>query len=143
MKEEGSEQQTARSGSWMRLAEAAQSTFWGYMGCEVVRADSRKAEISLKIRPELLNMLGIVHGGVLATLMDNAMGLVVMLACPDERTVTANMNIQYLKSANGGTLSCQAELVHRSQRSFTLQSSIYGEEGDLLAWGSGSFRLVI
>ncbi|MCQ6562503.1 PaaI family thioesterase [Paenibacillus mendelii] len=143
MIEEGRGQQADRPASWTRLAEAAESTFWGYMGCEVVRADSSRAEISLKIRPELLNMLGIVHGGVLAALMDNAMGLVVMLACPDERTVTANMNIQYLKSANSGMLTCEAALVHRSQRSFTLQSSIYGEDGGLLAWGSGSFRLVI
>ncbi|UVI30860.1 PaaI family thioesterase [Paenibacillus spongiae] len=132
-----------RSDSWMRLEEAARATFWGYLGCEVVQADSRQSLIRLKLRPEHLNLLGIVHGGVLASLMDNAMGLVVMIGSPDDKTVTANMNIQYLKSANSGTLSCEARLVHRSRRSFTLQSSIYGEDGDLLAWGSGSFRLVI
>ncbi|QYR21251.1 PaaI family thioesterase [Paenibacillus sp. sptzw28] len=132
--------QADQSGSITRLAEAAKSTFWGYIGCEVVKAEENKSTICLEVQPHHLNLFQLVHGGVLATMLDNAMALVVMQAFPAEKTVTAQMNVHYLKSAGLGVLTCEAELIHRSQRTFTLEGRLYGDDGELLVWGSGSYR---
>jgi uncharacterized protein (TIGR00369 family) len=129
-------------GSLSRLAEAAKSTFWGHVGCEVVRAEAGKTVISLHVQPHHLNLMGIVHGGVVTTLLDNAMGLAVMLLHPSGKTVTAQMNVHFLKSASGGMLTCEADLIHESRRTLTLQGRVIDEDGELLAWGSGSFRRV-
>ncbi|CAH1217708.1 hypothetical protein PAECIP111893_04295 [Paenibacillus plantiphilus] len=142
MTEQWFKSQVDQSGSLMRLGEDAKSTFWGFVGCEAVRAEKGKAVICLEVQPHHLNLFGLVHGGVIATLIDNAMGLVVVQACPDEKTVTAQMNINYLKSESKGVVTCEAELIHRSHRTLTLQSSVFGDDGELLAWGSGSFRRV-
>lgn len=130
------------AGQLTRLAERAQGTFWGLLGCEVVQADGRKAAICLDVVHAHLNLLGIVHGGVLMSLMDNAMGLVVMLAESGQKTVTATMNTHFLASAKGGLLLCEAQLLHRTSRTLTLQTEVKDEEGKLLAWGSGSYRLL-
>lgn len=130
------------AGYLTRMAERAQETFWGLLGCEVARTESSKAAISLDILPMHLNLLGIVHGGVLMSLMDNAMGLVVMLNTANERTVTANMNTHFLASGQDGQLLCEAELIHRTARTMTLLSQVKDEEGRLLAWGSGTYRLL-
>lgn len=135
-------QQADDAGQLTRLAELAQKTFWGLLGCEVVQADGRKAAICLDIIPSHLNLLGIVHGGVLMSLMDNAMGLVVMLAETNERTVTATMNTHFLASCKGGLLLCEAELLHRTGRTLTLSSQVKDEDGKLLAWGSGAYRIL-
>ncbi|RJX39996.1 PaaI family thioesterase [Paenibacillus pinisoli] len=135
-------QQADDAGQLTRLAERAQETFWGLLGCEVVKADGKKAAICLDLVPSHLNLLGIVHGGVLMSLMDNAMGLVVMLAETTGRTVTANMNTHFLASTSSGLLLCEAELLHRTGRTLTLQAEVKDEEGKLLAWGSGSYRLI-
>jgi uncharacterized protein (TIGR00369 family) len=131
-----------QSGNFARLAEAAKSTFWGHLGCEVVRVENSKTVICLDIEKHHLNLLGIVHGGVIVSLLDNAMGLAVMQECPADQTVTAQMNIYYLKSARSGQLTCEAGMIHRSKRTLTLQARVFGNEGELLAWGSGSFRLL-
>ncbi|WP_224725118.1 PaaI family thioesterase [Paenibacillus vietnamensis] len=124
------------------LAERAQSTFWGLLGCEVVQAEADKAVIRMVASEPHLNLLGIVHGGVLMSLLDNAMGLAVILATPGEKAVTANLNTQFLSSSRGGTLLCEAELVHRTDRTLTLQARVTEEGGKLLAWGSGAYRLI-
>lgn len=135
-------QQADDAGQLTRLAERAQKTFWGLLGCEVVQADGRKATICLDIVPSHLNLLGIVHGGVLMSLMDNAMGLIVMLAETNEKAVTATMNTHFLASSAGGLLLCESELLHRTGRTLTLQAQVKDEDGKLLAWGSGAYRLL-
>ncbi|MHA6482341.1 PaaI family thioesterase [Paenibacillus sp. strain BS8-2] len=142
MKDEGYAQQAEEAERWRLLAERAEKTFWGRLGCKVVEADGGKTTISLAIEPTHLNLLGIVHGGVLMSMMDNAMGLLVMLAESNERTVTANMNTHFLASARGGTLTCSSVLIHRSGRTITLQATVVDEEGQILAWGSGAYRLI-
>jgi uncharacterized protein (TIGR00369 family) len=135
-------QQADDAGQMTRLAERAQKTFWGLLGCEVVQADGGKATICLDIVPMHLNLLNLVHGGVLMSLLDNAMGLVVMLAETNERAVTATMNTHFLASNKGGLLLCEAELLHRTGRTLTLEAKVKDEEGKLLAWGSGSYRIL-
>jgi uncharacterized protein (TIGR00369 family) len=135
-------QQADQAGHLTRLAERAQATFWGVLGCEVVQASGNKATICLDATERHLNLLGIVHGGVLMSLLDNAMGLVVMLAMPDERTVTANLNTQFLASSKGGVIVCEAELVHRTRRTLTLQAQVKDEGGKLLGLGMGTYRII-
>lgn len=127
---------------WKQLAEKAQSSFWGFLGCEVVHANAHKAAIRLNAGPHHMNMLSIVHGGVLMSLLDNAMGLVVLLACPEEKTVTAHMNTHFLESSPVGTIRCVAEIVHVKGRTITLQGSVEDESGRLIAWGSGAYRIL-
>jgi len=130
------------AGTLTRLAERAEKTFWGLLGCEIVKTEERKVVIGLDIVPSHLNLLGIVHGGVLMSLLDNAMGLVVMLAETNERTVTATMNTHFLANCIGGQLLCEAELIHRTGRTLTLKAEVRDEGGKLLAWGSGSYRII-
>lgn len=137
------ERQRDESSSFVAgLGERAQHTFWGDLGCEVVHADAEKAVISLNAERRHLNLLGIVHGGVLMSMMDNAMGLAVMLAYRDEKTVTANMNTHFLENTKTGLIYCEGSIMHRIGRTITLQASITNEEGRLIAWGSGAYRIV-
>ncbi|GFN33229.1 PaaI family thioesterase [Paenibacillus xylaniclasticus] len=128
------------SEDWARMEEKARSTFWGELGCEVESAEPGKAAVRLYCEERHLNMAGLVHGGVLASLMDNAMGLAVMLAFPGELLVTAQLNIHYLASSTGGWIRCDASMVHHSRRTATMQGHIYGDDGKLLAWASSAFR---
>ncbi|WP_219835244.1 PaaI family thioesterase [Paenibacillus sp. R14(2021)] len=124
------------------LEAEAKRTFWGYLGCELIASERGKAVIGLQLRPEHLNLAGIVHGGVLASLLDNAMGLVTILECPGERTVTTGLNVHYLQSSSEGRLTCEAVLLHKSRRTLTLEGRIADNKGELLVWGSGTFRRV-
>nr|WP_243865334.1 PaaI family thioesterase [Paenibacillus lupini] len=124
-----------------RLEELARGTFWSELGCEVVYANAEKAAIRLHAEQRHLNLIGIVHGGVLMSMLDNAMGLVVMVACR-EKTVTAQLNTHFLESSRSGILVCEAEIIHRIGRTITLQATVKDEDEKFIAWGSGSYRIV-
>ncbi|MEK3883411.1 PaaI family thioesterase [Paenibacillus sp. PL2-23] len=142
MDEKGLGSSAQEAGELARLAERAEGTFWGLLGCEVVQADVSRTIISIDITPSHLNLLGIVHGGVMMSLMDNAMGLHVMLAETKGSTVTATMNTHFLASSRGGKLLCESELLHRTGRTITLEARVRDEDGKLLALGSGSYRVI-
>ncbi|MFF2483131.1 PaaI family thioesterase [Paenibacillus sp. NPDC058071] len=125
-----------------RLSEEAQASFWGDLGCEVIRAEAGRAVIGLMAERRHMNLIGIVHGGVLMSMLDNAMGLAVMLSCTEEKTVTAHMNTHFLENAKSGRIICEAEIMHRIGRTITLQASVKDEEGRLIAWGSGAYRIL-
>lgn len=124
------------------LTEAAAPTFWGYLGCEVEECTNHRVVLTLDPKPHHMNLIGIVHGGVLSSLIDNAMGVAVMLIRRGEATVTSNLNVQFVSPAKEGKLTVTAEVVHTTGRSLTAQARIIDFEGNLVTLGTGSFRVI-
>ena len=63
------------------------------------RGDKGYAEVALTVGPQHLNRLGVMHGGVLATLIDTVTGFAVAFADSPEHikpAVTLTLNTQFL-----------------------------------------------
>lgn len=120
----------------------AANTFWGYLGCEFVEWNGTQVVIALDIKPHHLNMMGILHGGVSATMIDSAMGLVAMIARPNQNVVTTNLSMNYLAKATEGRITVTAEIIHSSRKSLTTQAFARLEDGELCAIGTGTFRVI-
>ncbi|WP_019637949.1 PaaI family thioesterase [Paenibacillus fonticola] len=124
---------------WNRLAA---NTFWDYLGCQIAEISAEKVIVTLDIQPHHLNLIGIVHGGVHATLIDSAMGLVAMIARPDDAVVTTNLSMNYVAKAERGRLIVTAEMIHSSRKSISTQAFARLENGELCAFGTGTFRVI-
>lgn len=88
------------------------------------------------------NILGIVHGGLTASLIDEATGCsVITMLAEGERCATIDLNIKYLKAIpiSIGTVYAQAKLIHTSKRIYTLDAYVKDGAGTLYAHGVGSF----
>jgi uncharacterized protein (TIGR00369 family) len=127
---------------FLAMAKAAESGFWGTLGCRLEYIGERQATVALTVQDRHLNPLGILHGGVHASLLDNAMGLAVMAARPGEKVVTANLNVQYVAPGRKGLIRARAEIVHQTRRMITAQGRVESADGALLAIGVGSFRVI-
>lgn len=125
-----------------QLAAAAEATFWGYLGCEFISMKDHVITIALDAKPHHLNPIGIVHGGVLSSLLDNAMGIVVMTARPEEKSVTTNLNVNFVAPLYEGRLLVTAELVHQSRKMITAQGRVVDREGNLGTIATGTFRII-
>jgi uncharacterized protein (TIGR00369 family) len=125
-----------------RLTNAAESTFWGYLGCELINMTDKQVTIGLEVQSHHLNIIGIVHGGVLSSLLDNAMGIAVMAARPEDKAVTTNLNVHFVSPLKEGKLIVTAEIVHQSRKMITTQGRVTDVEGNLSAIGTGSFRVI-
>ncbi|TLS52102.1 PaaI family thioesterase [Paenibacillus antri] len=128
---------------WMKkLEERAQGTFWELLGCKAEAVSPERTVIALVAEKRHLNAMGIVHGGVLASLLDNAMGLAVMSAYPDKRTVTTNLNVHFVASLGPGPLRTTAKVLHETRTTLTVEASVEDASGKLGTIGTGSFRLL-
>jgi uncharacterized protein (TIGR00369 family) len=99
-------------------------------------------EIHLDIKPTHLNMLGFVHGGVYATIMDAALGhAVAWCAVKGNRraAVTVSLTTTYLSGASTGTLIAIGRLLHIEGRIATCTGEIRDPAGRLYARGQASF----
>jgi uncharacterized protein (TIGR00369 family) len=75
------------------------------LGVRLARADAKGAELELPFSEGLLQGAGMVAGGVLGLLLDEAMAHAVIARLGDmreARTVTLDLNVRYLAAARPG-----------------------------------------
>lgn len=115
------------------------------LGGHVVRAEHGEAEIAIPASPDFCQGGGLVGGGILATLADEAMAHAVLTLLDDETyTVTLDMTIHYLRAARsqeGRTLVAHATLVKRGRTVMVAESRVSDDDGRLLATASATFLL--
>jgi uncharacterized protein (TIGR00369 family) len=102
-------------------------------------------EMKLTVRPELCNANGLLHGGVLMTLLDGASGIACTFnenATARRLSVTLAFTTQFIKAAReGDELSILgAWRPSTSQSTFACETEIHDQHGDLIATGAGTFR---
>ena len=109
-----------------------------YMELESVEPD--RAVFSLTIRPESCNPYGMVHGGAIYTLADNATGTAVHT---DGRYyVTQTSALHFLRNQSEGVIRAIATVRHRGKSTVLTSVDIVGEGGKLLATGEFTFFCV-
>jgi acyl-CoA thioesterase len=101
-----------------------------------------RARFELAVRPEHMNPHRVVHGGVVYTLVDYAMGGAVTSSLQaGERCATLEIKINYLAPASEGRLAAEAWIVARSSRVVVLEARVQAEGDRLVALATGSFYI--
>lgn len=76
----------------------------------------------------------IVHGGMVTTLLDTAMGGACWSVLEDEESfLTADLHVEFLRSARPGVLRAEGRVVQRNRRVAFCAADLYGAESELLA----------
>ena len=115
-------------------------TFSKHIGAKVEEVQPGRSVIYIDVEDTHLNGTGTLHGGVYASLIDNAMGLSV-LALVGVRTATIEMNVHFLGAVSDGRITCESEVVHRTRRTATAEAKVRDADGNLVAMGTGAFRV--
>jgi uncharacterized protein (TIGR00369 family) len=85
------------------------------------------------------NPIGVVHGGLLATVLDSAMGCAVQTTLPaGVGYTTLELKTNFVRPAlrDTGLLRCSARVLHRGRRSATAEGSVVDGAGKLYAHGT-------
>lgn len=95
-----------------------------------------KATGTFRPRPEHQGYTGVSHGGILATILDEAM--VYAAVTLGKWVATAEMTVRYHQPAHTGTeLTVQAEVTAHQRRLVQCRAEIRSEDGTLLASATG------
>jgi uncharacterized protein (TIGR00369 family) len=129
-----------------KLFEFARSfPLFQLLGLEIVDFGPRWAKCQFKGRSELENPNGMIHGGILATLIDATITQALLMT--DEYQLvrdtkgtlsTIDLHVKYLRPAQHGRITCQADIVHLGKRVIHAQAVVRDEANKELALGTAS-----
>src|ERR1051325_611304 len=111
---------------------------------KLVEVSEGHAVFTIEPHERYYNGLGIVHGGVTATLLDSAMGCAINTMATASRVFTTlEMNINYIRplKRETGEVRCEASVVHVSDHLATAKGQIVDREGKLYAHGTTTSML--
>jgi len=115
--------------------------FGDLIGLSFSKIEDGRSQCQLLVMDDLHNPYGVVHGGVIYSLADTAMGG-ALYSCmrENERCVTVEMKVSYFEAVTSGALDCTAEVVHRSRKLGYMEAEV--KNGDrLVAKASGTFLI--
>ena len=117
------------------------SPFLKEIGIQTVQIEEGQVMTELPVTPSIQNALGFVHGGVYATMLDQ----ILTLCCYTISkcfVVTIDLNIHYVANIQEGKLVATAKIFQQGKQIMMGQGEIRDEKGNLLAVGTGSFKII-
>ena len=110
-----------------------------------VEASRASMTFAMPLREWMLNPAGVIHGGVLATLLDSAMTLAVIAHL--ERTkiaTTTTLTTHFVRPllADGSEVRALAQVLHCGRSHATARAELTDAKGRLIAHGDAAFAIV-
>ncbi len=123
--------------------------FFKLLGIQLVEIEPHRAKLSVAWREDLLQPAGLLHGGIVATLIDTtiAQSLILTSTYREARKkgaqiVTVQLGVKYLRPVTGGTIVCEARSP-RVGRTITHSTAVVTDEaGKEVATGDSIYMIV-
>lgn len=100
-------------------------------------------ELTVEMRPDLLNASGVAHGGVIMSLLDAACGIAADYQGPgNPRRLCRSLSFttQFINPGRRGVLTARGQKRSDGRAAFVCDGEIIDEDGELVATGTGTFR---
>ncbi len=93
-------------------------------------------ELEFEIQPEMTNPLGLLHGGMQCTLMDDTIGVAAALLGYDSFSISINLQINYLGKAKiGDNIRVCAKIIREGRNLLHASAKISDLKGVLVSIG--------
>jgi uncharacterized protein (TIGR00369 family) len=116
------------------------------LGFDIRTVEPGQVTFAMQPRLEHYNPLGMVHGGVSATLLDTAVGCAVQTRLPrGTGYTTLDLQVRYLRpvSVRTGTVLATGTVVHLGRRTATAEARlVQADTGRLLATATSSLLVM-
>jgi len=114
-----------------------------WMGLRLERVDDGEADVSLDVDAKHRNLMGTLHGGMIATLADTATGVAMgsTLDVGLSWTTTA-LNVTFLAPGRGGRVTARGRVVKRGGRFGYAEADVVDDEGRLIARATATFAIM-
>lgn len=123
--------------------------FFKLLGIKVLDIEPGRSKLQVGYRTDLCQPAGILHGGVIATLVDTAIAHSILLTdrymeahARGAQIVTVDLRIKYLRPVPSGTITCVAH-TPRVGRTITHSSAVVTDEADKEVATGDSIYMVV
>jgi 1,4-dihydroxy-2-naphthoyl-CoA hydrolase len=123
-----------------RFNERAKGTNVEARGTHFLEVSAERAVAELAFRPDLAQLTGLFHGGVILSLADEtATACSVASVMPDgawdpaKFPLTIQLSANLIRNTNTGKLIAEAVPLHRGRTSMVMQTTVRDEQGRVMA----------
>jgi uncharacterized protein (TIGR00369 family) len=108
---------------------------------EFLSSRDAHAEMSWSPTPDMANPFGSVHGGIIATVIDESCGAALMPLIEAPSAPTVALSVEYLHAVQiGGSYTVLSQIVRKGRAIAIADAHIENEEGTMLVRAPASFR---
>ena len=124
------------------IAESPSRT-WAWMGLKLVESGEGSAVVDMTTTEDMANHSGFVHGGIISTLADSAMGRSLRTQKPSvTRAMSFDLKLNFMNAAKiGETLRATGKVIHAGRRTVVTECRVEGKDGRLIATASATFAV--
>lgn len=113
------------------------------LGMEMLDISFGAARLRLKMRDELRQPYGVLHGGATASLIDTATAFAVISCLPEtERATTVDLTVHYLRPVSEGEIVCAATVVRAGKRILTVSAEVFNADGKIIATALSTYAKI-
>lgn len=127
----------------MSDVDIAPSRAWAWMGFHLVETGDGTATVDMTPTEDMANHSGFLHGGIISTLADSAMGRSLRTLKPGvTRAMSFDLKLNFINAAKiGETLRATGKVVHAGRRTVVTECRVEGKDGRLVATASATFAV--
>ncbi len=111
------------------------SPFDELIGTEWLDDDPERARVRLKVRDELRQPVGLLHGGVLSTLVESVCSGATALALAEQGMIVMgqSIDVSFLRPTTSGEVEVIARARHRGRTTWVWEAEAHNSDGKLCA----------
>ena len=104
----------------------------------ITKLDKDDVWLEVSLNKNSMNPYNIAHGGLIYTMADTAMGLLIRNTL-ENNYVTVNSQIDFLKPGNSKKLIAKAKIIKNGKRIIFAKAEIMDEEKNIIATCRGTY----
>jgi uncharacterized protein (TIGR00369 family) len=124
--------------------------FFNLIGFTLIDFGPKWAKTRIELRPELQNANGVMHGGVLATLIDASITQAMLMTDEYQEVrdtkgsmTSVDLRVKYLRPLARGAATCDAKIVHLGRRVGHASAVVVNDDGKEIALGDSTIMITL
>lgn len=123
--------------------------FLKLLGLETIDIGPGWSKSQIMFRHELTQPAGILHGGVIATLIDTGIAHAILMtdafmavAQEGARMVTVDLRVKYFRPVSEGLITCECRVPRIGRQLLHAESIVWNDQGKEVARGDSTYMIV-
>ncbi|MBI5118227.1 PaaI family thioesterase [Candidatus Poribacteria bacterium] len=113
--------------------------FTNWLDGRIVSCNPGEIEMTFKIRPEMANPTGLLHGGIQAAIIDDLIGMTAATLGEEGFMLTIDLHVNFIgKVEVGKTVTARARFIRSGRRIAHAVCEILDDQGNLVARGDSN-----
>jgi uncharacterized protein (TIGR00369 family) len=131
------------------LAFAEQFPFFKLIGLEILEVEPGRSRTRIEHRPDLAQPAGIMHGGVIAALVDTGIAHALLMTDRFQELreeqgalVSVDLRVKFIRPVSAGAVECRSEVVRLGRTIIHAEAIVTDARGKEVARGDATYMAV-